>query len=178
MPDRIDVMGQPMQKYTSEGLGKLFDAYVNPTFVNERKDNPVVQELERLYQTTGESKQFLPLADRKIRQDGGQRQLKPNEYVDYQRDLGQVNNLVIGDLMRNPYYNRLTDTQKVDLIAYAQKETNKNIKEGLFEGKDLVKEVLDKVEKRAESIMLKPIKKVTSINAQKRANEVINKNHR
>jgi predicted S18 family serine protease len=134
--------------------------------------------LERLYQTTGESKQFLPLADRKIRQDGGQRQLKPNEYVDYQRDLGQTNALVMGDLIKAPYYNKLTDTQKVDLISYAQKETNKNIKEGLFEGKDLVKEVLDKVEKRVESTMLKPIKKVTSINAQKRANEVINKNHR
>lgn len=177
LPDRIDVTGQPMDKYSSEGMGKLFDAYVNPTFVNERKDNPIAQELERLYQTTGESKQFLPLADRKIRQDGGQRQLKPNEYVDYQRDLGQTNALVMGDLMRTPYYNDLTDAQKVDLISYAQKETNKNIKEGLFEGKDLVKEVLNKVEKRVESTMLKPIKKVTSINAQKRANEVINKNH-
>lgn len=178
LPDRIDVTGQPMDKYSSEGVGKLFDAYVNPTFVNERKDNPIAQELERLYQTTGESKHFLPLADRKIRQDGGQRQLKPNEYVDYQRDLGQTNALVMGDLIKAPYYNKLTDTQKVDLISYAQKETNKNIKEGLFEGKDLVKEVLDKVEKRVESTMLKPIKKVTSINAQKRANEVINKNHR
>jgi hypothetical protein len=178
LPDRIDVTGQPMDKYSSVGMSKLFDAYVNPTFVNERKDNPIAQELERLYQTTGESKQFLPLADRKIRQDGGQRQLEPNEYVDYQRDLGQTNALVMGDLIKAPYYNKLTDTQKVDLISYAQKETNKNIKEGLFEGKDLVKEVLDKVEKRVESTMLKPIKKVTSINAQKRANEVINKNHR
>lgn len=177
LPDRIDVIGQPMDKYSSEGMGKLFDAYVNPTFVNERKDNPIAQELERLYQTTGESKHFVPLADRKIRQDGGQRQLKPNEYVDYQRDLGQTNALVMGDLIKAPYYNKLTDAQKVDLISYAQKETNKNIKEGLFEGKDLVKEVLNEVEKRVESTMLKPIKKVTSINAQKRANEVINKNH-
>ena len=178
LPDRIDVTGQPMDKYSSEGLGKLFDAYVNPTFVNERKDMPIAQELERLYQTTGESKHFLPLADRKIRQNGGQRVLKPNEYVDYQRDLGQANTIAMDYLMRTPYYKALPDNQKVEVIANTQKEINKNIKNGLFVGSDMVKEITDKVMKKQEKAITKPLKQVMGIKAQQISKDVINKNHR
>jgi hypothetical protein len=178
LPDRIDVTGQPMDKYSSEGVGKLFDAYVNPTFVNERKDNPIAQELERLYQTTGESKQFLPLADRKIRQDGGQRQLKPNEYVDYQRDLGQANTEAMNYLMRRHSYKELPDNQKVEVIANTQKEINKNIKNGLFVGSAMVKEIIEKEMKEKEKAKAKPLKEIMAIKAQQISKDVINKNHR
>lgn len=178
LPDRIDVTGQPMDKYSSEGLGKLFDAYVNPTFVNERKDMPIAQELERLYQTTGESRHFLPLADRKIRQDGEQRVLKPNEYVDYQRDLGQANTEAMNYLMRRHGYKELPDNQKVEVIANTQKEINKNIKNGLFVGSAMVKEIIEKEMKEKEKAKAKPLKEIMAIKAQQISKDVINKNHR
>lgn len=172
LPDRIDVVGRPMDKYSSEGMGKLFDAYVNPTFVNERKDNPVVQELERLYQTTGESKHFLPLADRKININGERKKLKPEHATLRQKALGKSNYGALIDLMNSDYYNRLPDDKRVEEINKIQKQVNQGTTERLFTGSKK-QNLYDKKIKQIERKINKPIDNLRKLKVNNIINDVM-----
>lgn len=173
LPNRIDVMGNKMQKYDSEGLGKFYDAMINPTFVEERVNNPVVQELERLYQETGESSQFLPLAERKITSNGSKRVLKPNEVVAYQTILGGSNYEALKDMISSRYYQSLPDNKKVELIGKLQKGINQQTKERLFTGskKETIK---DKTIKKIERKINRPVNELLKLQINNVVNDNIN----
>lgn len=138
LPIRYDVTGQPIQRYDSEGLQRGFDVFLNPTFVNQKKDDFVLSELKNLYDKTGETKQLLPSVDKKLNyvDVNGQKQkleLTGKQASEYQRVLGQLNYQTINDLMQSPDYQRLSDDEKVKEINLRIAENNKIVKNRLFQ---------------------------------------------
>lgn len=175
LPERKNVMGESSKKYDSEGLALVWDAMINPTFINEKKSQPVIEELNRLYQTTGEAGQFLPVVDRKIsvkRADGSRAMvaLEPDEYVAYQKLVGQSNVAALNYLMNTPAYYSMTDEERVKSIGDAQKAIIADVKGRLFGGQEKGKpDIIQNIQRRIKA----PQNKVLNTTIKEIVNQVI-----
>ena len=130
LPVKYDITGQPMKKYQTEGVARALDATANPVFVNKRKNDPTMQELINLYETTGDKSVLMPMADKKVQFKDLQgnkvvRPLNAKERNDYQQQLGVLNKQILDDMISTPFYNNLDNEDKVNIIN-AIKRYNKN----------------------------------------------------
>ena len=75
LPERINVKGEPIQRYERTGITRMGDIFLNPTFINKKKDDVVIKEMNKLYQETGEIAPLLPVAQRTIKINGEQKKI-------------------------------------------------------------------------------------------------------
>lgn len=177
LPNRVNVLGESQRKYDSTGARLIWDAAINPTFVNARKEQPVIEELERLYQTTGQTKQFFPLADKKLSFKGEndereRKALSPEAYVAYQTVLGKSNNQELNSLMASPYYQNLSDMERVEVIGRIQGNTNTRARSRLF-GKER-ENLRDKKIKSLKNRTLQPLNKALEFKARNTVDDIVN----
>lgn len=137
LPEKYDVMGQPMQKYQTEGAQRAFDTFINPVFVNKETNDATLKELTRMYEQTGDKAQLLPVADRTVKFkgiDGKQvtKKLSGKEVSQYQQQLGTVNKRVLDQFIQSDFYNMLDDEQKVNEIAKIERQVKQKVDEELF----------------------------------------------
>lgn len=119
-PEKVDVKGQPIERYSTEGAQRLFDIFVNPTFINKKTDDPIISELKNLYDNTKETKHFLLTADKKISratdENGKPLKLDGKQLSDYQKELGQKTYEEFDYLMGSEEYQNAEDDKKVEML--------------------------------------------------------------
>lgn len=126
LPEKVDVTGQPIERYKSEGGKKLYDIFLNPTFINEKTDDPVLSELKYIYDETKETSHFMPSANKKLKfkdVDGNEQkiELTGREFSEYQKRLGQRMYEEFDYVMDLPKYTNADEYGKIKLLEKAKK---------------------------------------------------------
>jgi hypothetical protein len=137
LPVKYDVAGQPIKKYQTEGIQRVFDAAVNPVFVNKRRNDATTQKLIDLYESTGDKSVLLPLADKTVRYKDLQgkqvvRPLNAKERNQYQEQLGVINKQLLDDIVNTEFYNNLDDEDKINIVTATQRYTKGFVDEELW----------------------------------------------
>ncbi len=133
LPKKYDVKGQEIQKYSSKGLQKAFDVFVNPVFVNKPKDDLVMKEVTALLEITGEKGGLLALPEKKIKLDDGvTKVLSGKEFSDYSKTLGEVIYQGYQKLMNTPRYQNSDDETRLKLLNDIKKNAKAITQEELF----------------------------------------------
>lgn len=126
LPEKIDITGQPIERYSSEGAQKLFDIFVNPTFINKKTDDPVLSELKYIYDETKETSHFMPSVKKKLEfkdVDGNPQKitLTGKQLSEYQKRLGQRMYEEFDYVMDLPEYTNADEYGKIKLLENAKK---------------------------------------------------------
>ena len=126
LPEKIDVTGQPIERYSTKGGQKLFDIFLNPTFINKKTTDPVLSELKYIYDQTKETSHFMPSVDKKLEftdVDGNSQKivLTGREFSEYQRRLGQRMYDEFNYVMDLPEYANADEYGKIKILENAKK---------------------------------------------------------
>lgn len=126
LPEKIDVTGQPIERYSTKGEQKLFDIFLNPTFINKKTTDPVLSELKYIYDQTKETSHFMPSVDKKLEftdVDGNPQKivLTGREFSEYQRRLGQRMYDEFNYVMDLPEYANTDEYGKIKILENAKK---------------------------------------------------------
>ena len=126
LPEKIDVTGQPIERYSTKGGQKLFDIFLNPTFINKKTTDPVLSELKYIYDQTKETSHFMPSVYKKLKfndVDGNPQKivLTGREFSEYQRRLGQRMYDEFNYVMDLPEYANADEYGKIKILENAKK---------------------------------------------------------
>jgi len=137
LPEKIDVQGKPIERYTSEGLQRMFDIFVNPTYLNEPTNDTVMNELKALYDVTGDTKQFLPVVERKIKykdENGVEHkiELTGEQFSNYQKVLGSRLYKEYAELMQTNRYQNADDETRINLLSKGRQKATNEVEAELF----------------------------------------------
>lgn len=126
LPEKVDVTGQPIERYSTKGGQKLFDIFVNPTFINEKTNDPVLSELKYIYDETKETSHFMPSVKKKLEfkdVDGNPQKitLTGKQLSEYQKRLGQRMYEEFDYVMDLPEYTNADEYGKIKLLENAKK---------------------------------------------------------
>lgn len=126
LPEKIDVTGQPIERYSTKGGRKLFDIFLNPTFINKKTTDPVLSELKYIYGQTKETSHFMPSVKKKLEftdVDGNPQKLvlTGREFSEYQRRLGQRMYNEFDYIMDLPEYANADEYGKIKILEKAKK---------------------------------------------------------
>lgn len=126
LPEKIDVTGQPIERYSTKGGQKLFDIFLNPTFINKKTTDPVLSELKYIYDQTKETSHFMPSVDKKLEfvdVNGNPQKivLTGREFSEYQRRLGQRMYDEFNYVMDLPEYANADEYGKIKILENAKK---------------------------------------------------------
>lgn len=137
LPEKVNVKGEPIERYNSEGIQRMFDVFVNPTFINKPINDTTMQELKVLYDQTGSTKQFLPTVDKKIKfkQNGENKtiDLTGEQVSEYQRVLGKELYQNYTDLMNSDKYANSDDETRIKMLEKEKRRTKKYVDASLFD---------------------------------------------
>lgn len=109
----------------SGGLGaRAFENFLSPGYLSKQNSTEVDNELQRLYDA-GQTNVFpsrISMTDtvNVYRNDGRkteERRLTKDEYVQYQKVMGQTSLELVKDLMKSPVYNGMSDEAKASAIS-------------------------------------------------------------
>ena len=130
-PPRMDVLGMAQERYQYGG-NTVFNVLINPSLTSRVKTNPALQEVTRLMQSTGETRQ-LPRAVSRMADINGKKIDLTNEQISaYQYYLGNYTMSMFNWRMASPRYARLPDVEKVKLLAQDLEDVNGATKSYLF----------------------------------------------
>lgn len=149
LPEKIDVTGKPIERYESKGGKRLFDIFLNPTYVTQKKDDVTLSELKRLYDKTGETKQFLPVVDKNVsyknlKGEDVKIKLTGKQFSEYQKQVGTINKQILDNLVNTDFYKNIDDEEKIKLISTVTSATKNVIDTKLFNKPDVAKRNLIK----------------------------------
>ncbi len=120
LPAKIDVTGQPVERYSSSGAKRLFDIFVNPTFINKKINDPIVSELKNLYDETKETKHFLKTADKTLKnitdKNGNPLHLNGKQLSEYQKALGEKTYEEFDYTMGSDEYKKADPDEKIKIL--------------------------------------------------------------
>jgi hypothetical protein len=114
LPNKVDVFGNNVKQY--QGNNNFGNVFLNPLTTTTESKDPTQQELYRLYQSTGEKTFFPRVADKTIQYKGQKIQLSPQEYTQYQKELGQQTIEMYNKYINSDYYKNATDDIKVKIL--------------------------------------------------------------
>ena len=127
LPTKEDIWGNEQKAEPNIPL-RVVNNFVNPSTVKNINTSKVDEELDNLYNKTGEST-ILPSTIEKTYTINGQTYRMTNEeYSKYKKNYGQTSYKLLDDLINSNDYNKLSDDQKQKAIEYIYsyaKETNK-----------------------------------------------------
>lgn len=118
----VDAWGRT--EYTGNAFTRAFENFLSPGYLSKQNSTEVDNELQRLYDA-GE-RNVLPkrigMSDtvNVYRNDGRkieERRLTKDEYVQYQKVMGQTSLELVKDLMKSPVYNGMSDEAKASAIS-------------------------------------------------------------
>lgn len=105
--------------------------FLNPAYTSNSEVTPVDEEIQRLYDETGESGVVPDRPQRYITVDGERVDLSADQYVQYAEERGQMQFDMLEGLFDNRAYQRLSDTDKAavvsDVYSYADDVTKSHI---------------------------------------------------
>jgi hypothetical protein len=130
-PPRFDIMGQAIERYQYGG-NSLFNVLINPAMTTRVRTSPVLNEVARLMETTGETRQMPRQVKRSANINGESIQLSNEQISAYQYYLGNYTMSMMNWRMASPRYARLPDTEKVRIFAQDIEDVDAAVKSALF----------------------------------------------
>lgn len=102
---------------------RAFNNFLNPAYTSSMNVTPVDEEIQRLYNETGNGAVVPSRPERNITVDGTEIDLSKEQYEQYATDRGQTQFSMIEDLLDSPAYAGLSDEEKAavvdDVYTYA-----------------------------------------------------------
>ena len=103
---RLDILGQKQKQ------GNWLQQYFNPGLWIWRSEDPVIVELQRLYDSTKSADMIPKLAPYKFSDNKKEYSLTPKEVTAWQQAMGQMNYEAIYNAVNNPGYSSLSDADR------------------------------------------------------------------
>ena len=131
LPVSYDTWGNPRMR-SDAGAEAAFAQFISPGQLGKSAKTEIDPEIQRLYETTGEVGVFPTKAKRSV----GDQKLSNEEYSEYQKEMGQLNYELASSLIKSSGYEKLSDSQKADLLSDLYSAGKKVVENKLF-GKDI-----------------------------------------
>lgn len=125
----IDAWGRTEE--TGDFFERLVNNTLNPSYISQIDVDDVEQELQRVYDATGESV-FPSRADKTITSDGREKNLTAEEYTSYAKDLGQTRYRYAQDAMRSSAYRSMSSGDKAKFISKMYEVANAQAKKNAW----------------------------------------------
>jgi hypothetical protein len=130
-PLKFDTMGQAVERYQYGG-NNVFNVLVNPVVARELKVNPVMQEIGRLVDTTGDVGMVPRRVMRTATINGEKVDLTNNQIAAYQYYLGNFTMAHFTWRMAAPVYARLPDELKAKMLTDDIKDIDAAVKSAVL----------------------------------------------
>ena len=115
--DYVDAWGRTQ---SNGDLGwRMFNSFINPTYVTSDRSTKVDAELERLHTANRETEGFpnvLPQTKSRNTLIGNGIVMTPDEYLDFAKESGQMKLSLVGEFMDSPLYKKLSDSERAKTI--------------------------------------------------------------
>lgn len=122
---------------------RTFNNFINPAYTSQENVTPLDEEIQRLYDDTGDNAVIPDRAPRYLTVGGERVDLTADQYVQYATERGQTAFELGSDLIENDIFSGLTNQQKVDALdkvyTYADAMAKANVSD--YEPEDWMKEV-------------------------------------
>lgn len=115
-PPRYDVLGEAQQRY-QYGTNTLVNVLLNPAFVSRVNSDPLLKELDSLYERTGEGGVLLRQAGRTLQVNGKTVELTNEQRSAYQQFIGRVSSSVLRELIASPAYASAPDDTRAKVAS-------------------------------------------------------------
>lgn len=131
--------------------------FLNPAYTSNSEVTPVDEEIQRLYDETGESGIVPDRPQRYITVNGERIDLSAEQYTQYAEERGQMQFSMLEGLVDSSAYQRLSDTDKAavvsDVYSYADAVTKSHISD--YEPEGWIAKVVESGADPAEYILYK-----------------------
>lgn len=98
-------------------LVRAFQNFISPSYISKlESDDAVTQELQRLYDATGESKVFPKKMDKYIKIDGERVDLSAEEYTALSKKCGSAAYQMLSSIIGSAEYAQMSDEDKLAVI--------------------------------------------------------------
>lgn len=122
---------------------RTFNNFINPAYTSQENVTALDEEIQRLYDDTGDNAVIPDRAPRYLTVGGERVDLTADQYVQYSTERGQTAFELGSDLIENDIFSGLTNQQKVDALdkvyTYADAMAKANVSD--YEPEDWMKEV-------------------------------------
>lgn len=139
MEPYIDQFGR--EQIEDDFLTRALQNFILPGYIDEIEDSEVTNELQRLYDLTGETGVLPGKFKKDVTVNGEKIYLDAREYTEYNKDRGQTALELFEETFSLPQYQDLTDEQKVDAVKnifdYANDKAKANFLDQEFETSNL-----------------------------------------
>lgn len=113
LEESVNVMGETAKNPRND----VWNAFIAPGNVYSKSEGEAINEIYRVYQSTGEKSAIPPKADYAITANGVKYQLSVQERTKMQRTMGSTAAEIIDAAMDDKRYSKLTDAEKLKLIT-------------------------------------------------------------
>lgn len=111
LPAKYDTWGEEIKYANSKGEAGLQRFIVPGEYTKEKKD-PIDDEINRLFDETGDNRVFAPNAPYKV----GDTQLDNVQNSTYQQDMGKRNRTLAETFINSDAYNKMDSASKVEIL--------------------------------------------------------------
>lgn len=115
-PIKFDTMGRAIERYQYGG-NTLFNVMLNPSFTSRFKSDPVLNEMGRLMDATGQTSMMPRKASRLVSVNGQQMELNNEQLAAYQYYAGNLTMAYFTWRLASPAYARMSDEAKVKVLT-------------------------------------------------------------
>ena len=112
----VDRWGR-MENNRDSRIGNAFAQLLSPTYVSKDNTSDMEQELQRLYDATGDTAVLPREMPKKVTVDGVDYNFTGDQYVDYATLRGQYAHDALVELMDSAAYRKLSDEQKIKAVT-------------------------------------------------------------
>ena len=113
LEESVNVMGETAKNPRND----VVNAFFAPGNVYSKSESEAIDEIYRVYQSTGEKSAIPPKAEYSITANGVKYQLSVEERTQMQRTMGSTSAEIIDEAMDDKRYAKLTDAEKLKLIT-------------------------------------------------------------
>lgn len=117
---------------------RMANNFLNPAYTSNKQVTPVDEEIQRIYDQTGDASVVPQRPERYITVDGERIDLSKEKYEQYATKRGQMQFEMLGNIIDNPTYRSMSDTDKAFVIdsvyEYADKTTKAEISSYRLDG--------------------------------------------
>lgn len=125
----IDAWGR--EEESEDPIIRTINNLLNPAYTSQVDVDTVEEELQRVYDATGESV-FPSRADKTITSGGREKNLTAEEYTSYAKDLGQTRYRYAQDAMRSSAYRSMSSGDKAKFIGKMYEVANAQAKKNAW----------------------------------------------
>lgn len=131
LPAKRDIFGNEVERYQA-ATNSLFNVLLNPAFVTKAKTDPRLQEMFRLFETTGQSTQFPRAVSSTVQINGRQQALDAQQIADYQEFVGKLTGTWMDAAIADAAYLESDDAGRVQMVSQFLADANTAARVMLF----------------------------------------------